>query len=81
MESLQKKKFDFAIVGKSPRRKHSRVIQNEKISCSQKFLQLDEFSMFDALLLPIQNQHARIFALRQRPRRDERSRQVVIVVR
>lgn len=79
-EPLQEKKFDLAIIGKSPRGEHSRVIQNEKISCPQEILQLNEFPMFDALLLPMQNEHARIFASGQRPHGDEISRQIVIVI-
>ena len=80
-ELFEEKKFDLAVVGKSPGAHHARVVQDQQVARSQKFAQLGELAVFDSLVAPVQHHHPGFVPMRERPLRDQLFRQRVIVVR
>ncbi len=77
---FEKEKLDLAIIGKSSRAHHARVVQDEQIARREKFAQLGELPMFDSLLAPMQHHHAGIVPARERSLRDQLFGQHVIVI-
>ena len=81
VELFEKKEFDQAVVGVTPRRQHPSVIQDQEIAWSDEVFQIEKSPVCDGFRSSIEHHHAGILTAWERTLRNESGWQIVIVIR
>jgi hypothetical protein len=70
IELLEKKKFDRAIIGKTPRGQHPGIVQHQEIIRPNELQEVRKSVVSNRCARPVQHHHAGILATRERSPRN-----------